>query len=222
MATESPRCSTPVRVPGGNPVIESAGQIPMSPVTIVGPILLTTGVAPRSPKLQDAPNARAPAGGAHGVVVVNVHVLLAAKGLPNVSFAPVETRTVNAVVAARLAEGVKVATLVDELYVTCPETFVAPGPVTVNVALVIVAGFMALLNVAVIRTVLGQTRVDVSSGVTEVTVGGGKGSVWLPVPAFLSVSLQLAIVMTKKIATIQILLIFNLGIGFSPSETTPS
>jgi len=115
MATESPRCSTPVRVPGGNPVIESAGQMPISPVTMVGPILLTTGVAPRIPKLQAAPNARAPAGGAHGVVVMNVHILLAAKGLPNVSFAPVVTRAVNVVVAINAAEGVKVATLVDEL-----------------------------------------------------------------------------------------------------------
>src|SRR5580704_5102576 len=105
MATGSPKCSIPVNVPGGNPVTESAGQIPISPVTIVGPILLTTGVAPRIPKLQDAPNARAPAGGAHGVVVMNVHILLAAKGLPNVSFAPVETSTVNMVVAMRPAEG---------------------------------------------------------------------------------------------------------------------
>jgi hypothetical protein len=35
----------------------------------------------------------------------------------------------------------------------------------------IVAGFIARLNVAVITAVLGQTRVEPFSGVTEVTVG---------------------------------------------------
>src|ERR1700722_2600480 len=115
MATGSPKCSIPVNVPGGNPVTESAGQIPISPVTIVGPILLTTGVAPRIPKLQLAPNAKAPAGGAHGAVVVNVHTLLAASALPNVSAAPVVMVAVKEEFGARLAEGVKVATLVTEL-----------------------------------------------------------------------------------------------------------
>ena len=95
-----------------------------------------------------------------------------------------------------------------------------PGPVTVNVAFVIVAGFMALLKVAVIRTVLGQTSVDASGGVTEVTVGGVKGSVGLPVPAFLSGSLQLPITMSNKNSGIQILPTFNLDISFSPSEST--
>ena len=220
MATESPRCSTPVRVAGGNPVTESAGQIPTSPVTMLGPILLTTGVAPRIPKLQAAPNAKAPEGGAHGIVVVNVHTLLAAKALPNVSFAPVVTVAVNRVFAARLAEGVKVAILVDELYVTCPETFVVPGPVNVKVVVVIVAGFIALLNVAVMRIVLGQTRVDPSTGVTEVTVGTVRGSDGLPVPAFLSGSPQPAITMANKNTGIQILQPIKLNISFSPSEST--
>jgi hypothetical protein len=222
MATESPRCSTPVSVPGGNPVTESAGQIPTSPVTIVGPILLTTGVAPRIPKLQAAPNASAPAGGAHGIVVVNVHIFLAPKALPNASVAPVVTVAVNVVFAIRLAEGVNVAISVDELYVTCPETFVEPGPVNVKVALLIVAGFIALLNVAVMRSVFGQTRVDASSGVTDVTVGGVKGSVGLPVPAFLSGSPQPDITMNNKNSGIQILQNFNVGISFSPSESTNS
>ena len=95
-----------------------------------------------------------------------------------------------------------------------------PGPVNVKVALVIVAGFMALLNVAVIRIVLGQTRVDVSSGVTEVTVGGVKGSVGFPVPAFLSESPQLAINIINRNSGIQILQTFNVDISFSPSEST--
>jgi len=115
MATESPRCSTPVIVPGGNPVIESAGQIPISPVTIVGPTLLTTGVAPRIPKLQLAPNGMAATGGGHGAEVVNVHTLFAASGLPNVSNTPVVIVAVKVVLGARLAEGVNVATLVTVL-----------------------------------------------------------------------------------------------------------
>jgi hypothetical protein len=57
----------------------------------------------------------APAGGAHGAVVMNVHTLLAASALPNVSVTPVVIVTVKDVFGARLAEGVNVATLVDEL-----------------------------------------------------------------------------------------------------------
>jgi hypothetical protein len=40
----------------------------------------------------------------------------------------------------------------------------------------IVAGFIVWLNVAVITAVLGQTRVEPFGGVTEVTVGGGHGA----------------------------------------------
>jgi hypothetical protein len=39
-----------------------------------------------------------------------------------------------------------------------------------------VVGFIAWLNVAVTRAVLGQTRVEPFGGVTEVTVGGGHGA----------------------------------------------
>jgi hypothetical protein len=46
----------PVSVPGGNPTIEAAGHIPTSPVTLVGPLLVTEGVAARIPKLQADPN----------------------------------------------------------------------------------------------------------------------------------------------------------------------
>ena len=58
-------------VPGGNPVIEAAGHIPTSPVTTVGPKLVTAGVAARIPKLQAVPNGTV---AIHGVVdVVKVH-----------------------------------------------------------------------------------------------------------------------------------------------------
>src|ERR1700733_2636219 len=115
MATESPKCSIPVKVPGGNPVIESAGQTPISPVTIVGPMLLTTGVAPRIPKLQLAPKAIAPAGGGHAAVVMKVHTLFAGRWLPNVSTTPVVIVAVKEVFGARLANGVNVATFVTGL-----------------------------------------------------------------------------------------------------------
>jgi hypothetical protein len=99
----------PVIVPGGNPVIESAGLIPTSPVTWVGPTLLTTGVAPRIPKVQAVPKAMAPAGGGQGAEVVKVQTKLAESGLPKLSFAPVETVAVYIVLAVSAAEGVKVA-----------------------------------------------------------------------------------------------------------------
>jgi len=78
-------------VPDGNPVMEAAGHIPTSPVTFVGPTLLTTGVAPRIPKPQAAPRARAPPppGGGQAGEVVKLQVNLAASELPKVSCAPV-------------------------------------------------------------------------------------------------------------------------------------
>src|ERR1700675_228315 len=95
MAIASPRCSVPVNIPGPstpgaapNPVIEAAGHIPISPLTIVGPVLETTGVAPRIPKLQAAPNGMATGGGQIGEVV-KVHTKLAASGVPEVFVAPV-------------------------------------------------------------------------------------------------------------------------------------
>jgi hypothetical protein len=48
---------------------------------------------------------------------------------------------------ARTAEGVKVAVV--PLYATVPATAVPPGPVTVKVPVVIEAGFIAMLKVAV-------------------------------------------------------------------------
>src|SRR5436305_6232478 len=66
----------------------------------------------------------------------------------------------------------------------------APALVTVKVEVVIVAGFMALLNVAVMTAVLGQTRVEPSGGVTDVTAGGVKGAPGFVDVAVLSLSLQ--------------------------------
>jgi len=49
-----------------------------------------------------------------------------------------------------------------------------PGPVKVKVVVLIVAGFIASLKVAV-TTVLGQTPAAPLGGVTEITVGGAHG-----------------------------------------------
>jgi hypothetical protein len=65
----------------------------------------------------------------------------------------------------------------------------------------IVAGFIALLNVAVITAVPGKARVEPSGGVTEVTVGGVSGSLGFPAFAFLSKSRQPAIRATNMNAT---------------------
>jgi len=139
--------------------------------------------------------------------------------LPNVSATPVVIVAVKVVLGVRLAAGgVKVAILVDESYATVPVTF-PPGPLKVNVEAgeLIVAGFMALLNVAVITARLGQTRVEPFGGVTEVTVGGVRG---LPgFPGFLSASLHPATRTASRNAEIQTLLTINLRISFSSSPS---
>jgi hypothetical protein len=55
--------------------------------------------------------------------------------------------------------------------VTTPATGVAPGPVKVNVAALIVAGFIASLNVSV-SIVFTATAVAPFIGTVETTVGG--------------------------------------------------
>ena len=66
---------------------------------------------------------------------------------------------------------------VDSAYVTTPVTGVVPGPVNVKVVagLMIVAGFIASLKVAV-TAVLGHIPAARLSGVTEITVGGAHAS----------------------------------------------
>jgi hypothetical protein len=79
--------------------------------------------------------------------------------------------------------------------------------------MLIVAGFIALLNVAVISPLLGQTPVEPASGVTAVTVGGvreGGGP-----PLLESGSPHPVIPTVNRNAVIQTWLIFNLRISFS-------
>jgi hypothetical protein len=148
--------------------------------------------------------------------VVNVHVKLVARWLPKVLAALVVIVAVKVVFTARELMGVKVATRPAESRETVPATLPL-GAVKVNVAGLIVAGFIALLNVAVITARLGQTRVEPSGGVTEVTVGGVKG---LPgFPGFLSASPHPTITTADRNAAIQILLTFDLRISFSSSPS---
>jgi hypothetical protein len=75
----------------------------------------------------------------------------------------------------RVVEGVKVAVSLSASYVTTPGTATGGVPaVKVKFVVLIVAGFIARLKVAV-TTVLGQMPNAPARGVTEITVGGSHG-----------------------------------------------
>jgi hypothetical protein len=139
-----------------------------------------------------------------------------------VSATPVVIVTVYVVFTARGFMGVKVATRPAESRETVPATLAPVGSAKVNVAVLIVRGFIALLNVAVIAGVaLGQTTVEPGVGVGGVveeapsTVGAARGLLGLGAP--LSESPHPAITTASRNAGIQILLTFNLRISFSYS-----
>jgi hypothetical protein len=67
--------------------------------------------------------------------------------------------------------GVNTAVFEDALYPTTPASAVVPGPCTVNVDAVIVAGFIASLNVA-LTTAFGHAPSEPDTGNTDTTVGG--------------------------------------------------
>lgn len=128
------------------------------------------------------------------------------------------TVAVKAVFGVRLAAGgVKVAIRPVESRATVPVTF-APPVVKVKVAVLIVAGFIVLVNVALIIATLGHTRVDPFRGVTEVTVGGVRAEPGPPLIA--SGSLHPEITTASRNAGIKILLIFKLRISFSSSHAS--
>jgi hypothetical protein len=140
---------------------------------------------------------------------------LAASALPYWSCAPVVIAAVKVVLGVRLAAGgVKVAISSVESRETVPDTLPL-GPLKVNVVVLIVAGFIALLNVAVIIAMLGQTTELPFGGVTVVTVGGVRGAPGFPLPASLSGSLHPAITTANKNVGIKILQTFNLRIRLS-------
>src|SRR5208282_1195152 len=78
-----------------------------------------------------------------------------------------------------------------------------------------VAGFIALLNIAVIIATLGQTRVEPFGGVTVVTVGADRGEPGAGECA--SGSLQATATTANRNAAIQSLAKINLRIGVSSS-----
>ena len=97
---------------------------------------------------------------------------------------------------------------------TTPATLVAPA-VNVKVVVLIVAGFMALVKVALMTTGLPHVKVEPVRGFTEVTAGGVRG---LPgFPAFVSESPQPASTPANRNARIHTLVNFSLRISFSPS-----
>jgi hypothetical protein len=106
--------------------------------------------------------------------VVKVHAKLVASPAPVGFFAPVAIAAVNTVLGASAAVGVNVAVVPAK--VTVPVTGVTPGPVKVKVATLIVAGFIASLNVAEIAE-LTATPMDPFTGTVETTVGLGVGTV---------------------------------------------
>jgi hypothetical protein len=164
-ATASAECSAPVSVPGGNPTIAVPGDTPIFPLTLVPPgtLVLVTVEPARIPKEQ----AVAPIGKGPGHAIgVKVHTKLAANATPKLLCAPVVIVAVYCVPTVSGLDGVKVKTVFVELAVIVPDT---PG-VTVKVVALIVAGFIVVLKVAVIR-VVGQAVVEASAGRTETTAG---------------------------------------------------
>jgi hypothetical protein len=104
-----------------------------------------------------------------GGAVVKVHTKLAASAAPVGSFAPVVIVAMYKVLVARMVVGVNVAVVPAKM--TVPPTGVAPGPTKVKVVELMVAAFMASLNVAEIVVLMG-TAVDPLTGTVEMTVGG--------------------------------------------------
>src|SRR5579863_1976583 len=92
------------------------------------------------------------------------------RALPARSCAPLVTVAVNVVLGARFIVGANTAVLLPAEYVTVPATSVAPGPVTVKVVLLIVAGFIAALNIADTFWLMG-TVIAPFAGFVEMIVG---------------------------------------------------
>src|SRR5580704_13065494 len=103
-------------------------------------------------------------------VAVNVQTTLAARPAPVRSLAPVVIVAVYRVPLVRFAAGVNVAVV--PAYVIMPATAVVPGPASVKVAALMVAAFMAALNVAETGE-LTNTPTAPLIGTVETTVGGG-------------------------------------------------
>ena len=98
---------------------------------------------------------------------------------------------------------------------TAPGTLAEPGPVKVNVEVLMVAGFIALLNVALIMAVPGHTPALPFGGVTETTVGAVVGEEATP---FLSGSPHPTAKLSNRRAVNQILCLLHVRIRASSSR----
>src|SRR5207248_10714265 len=103
-ATGSPAFMDPTSVPGGNPVTAVPGLTPRSPVTEVGPVLVTVE-PPSTTNLSAAPSATGPCPQAD---VVKLQTYLAAIGVPATSLAPVPIVTEKTSLNPRSLEGMNV------------------------------------------------------------------------------------------------------------------
>src|SRR2546427_325615 len=126
----------------------------------------------------------APATGAAGAVV-KLHVTLAPIAVPAALVTVPATVAVKTVPAANGVAGVRVAMVPVASSVTVAGTFAAaPAARRLNVAVVIVAGFIAALNVAV-TVVLVATPVALGVGDWAVTVGAAGAGGGATAPAAL-------------------------------------
>src|SRR6202035_2083983 len=153
-------CTCPAGIPSAVP-----GLNPTSPLINVSPVLVIVAAAITA-KLPAAPRLIVAGPVPTTPLVVKLHGFGAApvaNELPDRSVTILEIVAVYCVLAARLVAAVPV-------YVTTPVTGVAPGPVKVNVATPIVAGFIASLNVAETRVLTGTT-VAPFAGTVEISFG---------------------------------------------------
>jgi hypothetical protein len=103
--------------------------------------------------------------------VLNVHTNLAASGMPVVSLAAVVTVALHVVLGGKFVASVSVAVLLNARYPTVPDTAVSTGHASVKLAVVKVAGSIALLKTALITFVLIGTPLALGTGATAVTKG---------------------------------------------------
>ena len=97
---------------------------------------------------------------------------------------------------------------------TVPTTATPPGPVKVNVPVVIVAGFIVSLNVAVI-TEVKATPVVAFAGTTLTTIGGTAGVCSRPHPPITPVASSAS---TQKKRTISLLMKFSYSLSRSSTQ----
>jgi hypothetical protein len=172
----SPIAGVNVAVVPANVTVPATGVTP-GPVKVNVAALIVAGFIPSLNVAEIVVLTDTPAAPFTGIVemtvgggaVVKVHTKLVASGAPVGSFVPVVIVAVNKVLVASVVVGVNVAVV--PVNVTVPATDVAPGPVKANVAALIVAGFIASLNVAD-TVVLTATLVAPLTGTVETTVGG--------------------------------------------------